>query len=64
MGNNEPNLKIGTDDFFDSELVNYNETNICNNNCDLIEEKCGFFTSLLINLLKSYGENILNCPIK
>ena len=30
MGNNEPNLKIGTDDFFDSELVNYNETNICN----------------------------------
>jgi hypothetical protein len=36
MGNNEPNLKIGTDDFFDSELVNYNETNICNNNCDLM----------------------------
>ena len=66
MGNNEPNLKIGTNDFFDSELVNYNETDICNNNCDLIEEKCGFFATLIASLLKLVGfsSDLLQCPFK
>ena len=64
MGKTEVNLDIGTNDFSKMASVSASDTDICKENCILIEEKCGFFTSLLINLLKSYGEHILNCPIK
>jgi len=66
MGNKEPNLKIGTEEFLTSRLVTNNDTDVCNNDCTLIEEKCGPFTTLIASLLKLVGfsSDLLQCPFK
>ena len=65
MGQTEPNLKIGTNDFFTMAFVSTNDTNICNDTCTLMIEQCGYFTNLLTQLIKFIGlTSDTSCPLK
>jgi hypothetical protein len=66
MGKTEVNLDIGTNDFSKMASVSASDTDICKENCILIEEKCGFFATLIASLLKLVGfsSDLLQCPFK
>ena len=60
------NLKIGNESFYSLPIVSPNDTNICNQNCVLIEEKCSsLFVRALAFLFKLLGySDKLQCPLK
>jgi len=66
MGKAEPNLKIGTNDFYDMATVSSRDADICNDNCVLIEQKCETLESIIAYLSKLFGttSDLLKCPLR
>ena len=67
MGKTEINLKMGTDELTSLKIASKSDTNLCNNNCILVEEysKSTFIEELGF-LLKNFDSTfkILSYPLK
>ncbi len=66
MGRTDLNVKIGNESFYSLPIVSPKDTNICNQNCVLIEEKCSSsFFRALASLFDTLGlSEKFQCPLR